>query len=184
MTSSGTPGRFRLRSGVPIGSCCWMSVATALCLLIFGASLVCAAEVRGRVVWVHDGDTLQVEGVGKVRLLGLDTPESDASARDAAYRRAGIAPRRLRQTAKAATDFTIRAAKGQVVTLSFDRERSDRHGRVLAYVTLPDGRMLNRELLKAGLAFVYRRFDFRLKDDFLHVEAEARAEGRGVWGKP
>ncbi len=50
-------------------------------------------------------------------------------------------------------------------------------------VTLSDGRMLNRELLKEGLALVYRRFDFQLKDDFLRSEAAARGAERGLWAQ-
>jgi len=143
-----------------------------------------AVEVRGRVSWIYDGDTLKVEGVGKVRLLGIDTPEKEASSRDQAYRRAGISPRQLRSGAKAATDFLIRIAKGKIVTLTFDGDRVDRYGRTLAYVALADdGRLLNRELLKEGLACVYQRFDFRLKDDFIRAEATAKRAGRGLWGK-
>ena len=149
--------------------------------LLLCSVLVAAAEVRGRVSWVYDGDTIKVDGVGKVRLLGIDTPEKKASDRDKTYCRAGIATRQLRRGAKRATDFLIRTAKGQIVTLTFDRDEKDRYDRTLAYVTLADGRMLNRELLREGLACVYRRFDFRLKDDFLRVEDGARGAGRGLW---
>jgi micrococcal nuclease len=161
----------------------WQIFALLLALL-FGAVFPAAAdEVRGRVSWVYDGDTLMVDGVGKIRLLGIDTPEKESSARDNTFRRAGIAPRQLRRGAKSATAFLIRIAKGQVVTLAFDRDRMDRHGRTLAYVTLADGRMLNRELLHAGWAIVYQRFDFRYKDDFLRAEAAARSAGRGLWAQ-
>ena len=157
-------------------------------VLIIGfllCSLLCAgaAEVRGRVSWIYDGDTVMVDGIGKVRLIGIDTPEKKGSERDQTYRRAGIAPRQLRSGAKRATDFMIRNAKGKIVTLTFDRVKADRYGRTLAYVTLADGRMLNRELLKEGLACVYQRFDFRLKDDFLRMEAAARSAGRGLWAQ-
>lgn len=159
----------------------WQIFLLILGLLFCSVPGVVAAEVRGRVSWIYDGDTIKVEGVGKVRLLGIDTPEKKASERDNNYRRLGIAPRQLRSGAKRATDFLLRTAKGQFVTLSFDRDKKDHYGRTLAYVTLDDGRMLNRELLREGLACVYRRFDFRLKDDFLQVEAGARKAGRGLW---
>jgi micrococcal nuclease len=161
----------------------WQIVALIISLLLCSVLGAAAAEVRGRVSWVYDGDTIKVDGVGKVRLLGIDTPEKKASERDKTYRRAGIAPKQLRRGAKRATDFLIRTAKGQVVILTFDRERKDHYGRTLAYVTLADGRLLNRELLREGLACVYRRFDFRLKDDFLRVEAAARGAGRGLWAQ-
>lgn len=163
--------------------CRWQIIVLIISLLLGSVLAVAAAEVRGRVSWIYDGDTVKVDGIGKVRLLGIDTPEKKASERDKTYRRLGVAPKQLRRGAKRATDFLLRTAKGQVVTLTFDREKKDRHGRTLAYVTLPDGRMLNRELLHEGLACVYRRFDFRLKDDFLRVEAAARDAGRGLWAQ-
>jgi len=149
-------------------------------LFLLGTTLVAAAE-GGRVSWVYDGDTLQVEGVGRVRLLGIDTPETESSERDDSYRRRGIDRATLRRTAKEAKRYLIRETKGRMVRLAYDGQRHDRYGRTLAYVTLPDGRLLNRELLAAGLGFVYRRFDFRLKRDFLAAEEEARLAGRGVW---
>lgn len=161
----------------------WQTFVLLIGFLLGSALCAAAAEVRGRVSWIYDGDTVMVDGVGKVRLLGIDTPEKEASERDKAYRRAGITPRQLRRGAQRATDFLIRTAKGQIVTLTFDRDKNDRYGRTLAYVTLADGRMLNRELLRAGWALVYRRFDFRLKDDFLEVEAAARSAGRGLWAQ-
>lgn len=150
-------------------------------LLVAGAALAADSAIQGRVEWVYDGDTLKVAGVGKVRLLGIDTPEQEASERDESYLRRKISRQALRETARQATAYLIRNAKGQVVTLSFDRERHDRFGRTLAYVTLADGRLLNREMLREGLALVYRRFDFELKAEFLATEAEARRSGVGVW---
>ncbi|PKN12729.1 MAG: thermonuclease [Deltaproteobacteria bacterium HGW-Deltaproteobacteria-4] len=161
----------------------WQTFVLIISLLLCSVLGAAAAEVRGRVSWIYDGDTIKVDGVGKVRLLGIDTPERKASERDKSFRRAGIAPKQLRRGAKQATDFLIRTAKGQVVTLTFDRERRDHYGRTLAYVTLTDGRLLNRELLREGLACVYRRFDFRMKDDFIRVEAAARAGGHGLWSQ-
>jgi micrococcal nuclease len=93
----------------------------------------------------------------------------------------GVTPGRLRQVAEAALQFTIRSSKGQTVRLTFDKERRDDYGRLLAYVHLPDGRLLNRLLLEKGYAGVYRRADFRLKEDFLAAEAAAREGKRGLW---
>ena len=161
----------------------WQIFVLIISLLLCTVLGAAAADVRGRVSWIYDGDTIKVDGVGKVRLLGIDTPERKASERDKTYRRAGIPPKQLRYGAKQATAFLIRTAKGQVVTLTFDRERKDHYGRTLAYVTLADGRLLNRELIREGWALVYRRFDFRLKDDFLREEVAARGAGRGLWAK-
>ncbi|PLX86594.1 MAG: endonuclease [Desulfuromonas sp.] len=151
-------------------------------LLLAGCAGADTEQITGRVTWVYDGDTLEVEGAGKVRLIGIDTPEREASGRDRFFReKFDISSETLRRGYRQALQFNIATAKGNTVRLEFDREKRDRHDRLLAYVTLPDGRLLNRLLLQKGLAVVYRRFGFRLKDDFLRAEAQARKEGTGLW---
>ena len=143
---------------------------------------VLAQETSGKVLWVYDGDTIKVAGIGKVRLLGIDAPEREDSQRDRYLQQQGVSIAALRRVSAEARLFTIAAAKGKTVALEFDREKTDRHGRTLAYVILPDGRTLNRLLLEQGLAVVYRRFDFARKKEFLAAEATARGAGRGLWG--
>jgi len=123
-----------------------------------------------------------VDGIGKVRLIGIDTPEREGSARDHYYsQRHQIPPARLRKIAKAALDFNVRNVKGLQVLLEFDEQKKDKFGRTLAYVYLPEGDLLNLLLLKNGLATVYRRFDFRLKQKFLAAEKSARKAKVGIW---
>lgn len=153
-----------------------------LLLLLLGASAQ-ARQLQGRVLWIYDGDTLKVAGVGKVRLLGIDAPEHEDSPRDRYYLRQGIPRKRLRRIARKALRFNIETVKDREVRLLTDRSERDRYGRLLAYVVLPDGRMLNRVLLEKGYAAVYRRFDFRLKKDFLRTEADARRKKIGLWQK-
>ncbi len=164
-----TPGRTRLLPAALV----------VLLLVLAGAAL--AAEPTGLVTWIYDGDTIEVAGFGRVRLLGIDTPEREASERDAFLLRQGVPEPVLRRIARQALEFTIAEAKGRRVTLTFDGDRRDRHGRLLAYVTLPDGRLLNRVLVEQGLAVVYRRFAFGRKDDFLQAEAVAHHLGVGLW---
>lgn len=156
-------------------------LATVL-LLLSACSPNTSGAAGGTVEWIYDGDTLRVGGIGKVRLLGIDTPEKGTSSRDDAFLRLGARPQRLRPVGKAALRFNIEQAKGQTVRLVYDRRQKDRHQRTLAYVYLPDGRMLNRVLLEQGYAVVYRRFPFRHKEDFLRAEAAAREAGLGLWG--
>lgn len=150
------------------------------CLLLLGAPAL--AELSGRVSWVVDGDTLLVDGVGEVRLLGIDAPEGKDSARDNFYRRRfGIAPNHLRRIARRATRFMIQEAKGKRLRLEPGQPAYDQHARLLAYAYLPDGRLLNALLLEEGLAAVFRRYDFARKKDFLALEEAARQAGRGLW---
>lgn len=145
---------------------------------------VSAATVTGQASWIYDGDTLKIEGIGKVRLIGIDAPEREASSRDRYYsERYQISPEHLRITAKQSLDYNIRHVKGKNVRLAFDIQRQDKYGRTLAYVYLPDGALLNRLLIEHGLATVYRRYDFRLKKNFLAAEEKARQAGVGLWSQ-
>ena len=165
-----------------------------ICKLIQGVVLLCAIlyvqialsaspALTGKVVRVYDGDTIKVENVGKVRLIGIDTPEFESSDRDQYYLRQGISEPTLRRIASESREFIFRNIVGGVVVLTTDRETYDRHGRLLAYVHLPDGRLLNRTLLEEGLAAVYRRFDFKLKSDFIKAEKSAKQKGLGMWSE-
>ena len=123
-----------------------------------------------RVERVVDGDTIIVSGVGRVRLIGVDTPES-------------VDPRRpVEFFGKEASAFTRRLVDGKRVRLEYDWERTDRYGRTLAYVYLPDGTFVNAEIIRQGYGHAYTRFPFRDLDRFRQFEREARQAGRGLWG--
>ena len=140
---------------------------SALILALFLAS---ASQVYAQLVTrVVDGDTLIVQGVGRVRLIGVDTPET-------------VDPRRpVQYFGKEASAFTFRMAQGKVVRLEFDVERKDRFGRTLAYVYLPDGTFLNAEIVKQGYGHAYTQFPFRYLEQFRVYEREAREADRGLW---
>ncbi|MDG5468558.1 thermonuclease family protein [Deltaproteobacteria bacterium IMCC39524] len=160
-------------------------LALLLCLSCILALSACAEEsgpaLQGTVTWIYDGDTLEVDPHGKVRLIGIDTPERENSKRDSYLIKKGISAARQREFYQQAKAFNIKQVKGQHVTLTLDDPERDRHGRLLAYLHLPDGRMLNRVLLEQGLAVVYRRFSFRMKEDFLTAETEAMKNKQGLW---
>ena len=156
-----------------------------LCLSFVLALSSCAEEsgpvLQGTVTWIYDGDTLKVDPHGKVRLIGIDTPERENSKRDSYLIKKGISATRQREIYQQAKTFNINQVKGQLVILTLDDPERDRHGRLLAYLHLPDGRMLNRVLLEQGLAVVYRRFSFRMKEDFLTAETAAMKNKKGLW---
>lgn len=127
-----------------------------------------------RVERVVDGDTLLLENKARVRLIGVDAPESVKP--DSPVEPFGVE----------AAEFTrqwIAAAGGQVV-LEFDREPKDRYDRYLAYVWV-DRRMLNEEILRAGLATALTQYPYSedLKLRFLAAQSEAQAAGRGIWSR-
>ncbi|MEA3543671.1 MAG: thermonuclease family protein [Thermodesulfobacteriota bacterium] len=135
-------------------------------------------------MWVYDGDTLKIENIGKVRLLGIDTPEYKASSRDRFYQKNfHIEAKKLREISRQVKKYNIRQVKGKRVRLELDKIHKDKYGRLLAYVYLPDGDMLNLRLLEKGLATVFRRYDFKYKKDFLKAEKKAKRKERGLWGQ-
>lgn len=125
------------------------------------------AQMVERVV---DGDTIIVAGVGRVRLIGVDTPET-------------VDPRRPVQFfGREASAFTRQMLEGKRVRLEYDQQRIDRYGRTLAYVWLANGTLVNGEIIRRGFGHAYTRFPFRYLDQFRQFEREARLGGRGLWG--
>lgn len=147
------------------------AAVNAVRLLLFGASLALAAAPAGaqRVERVVDGDTIIVEGVGRVRLIGVDTPETVSPGRP------------VERFGREASAFAKRLLEGRRVRLEYDRERTDRYGRTLAYVHLADGTFANAEIIRRGYGHAYTRFPFRHLDRFRRLEREARAAERGLW---
>jgi micrococcal nuclease len=131
---------------------------------------VATAQESRFVARVVDGDTIELDGRERVRLIGVDAPEHGAQdSADAAF-------------ADQATAFVVRLASGQRVRLEFEPDRRyDAYGRTLAYVFLADGALLNLEIVRAGYAHAYTRFPFERLDQFRAAEREARAERRGLW---
>jgi micrococcal nuclease len=156
--------------------------ALLLFLLLCLATTAGAEKLSGKVLWIYDGDTLKVENIGRVRLIGIDTPETKASSRDYFYKHNyNIKPKKLRQIARQAKQYNIHYVKGTKVRLTLDRTKKDKYDRILAYVYLQDGEMLNQLLLKKGFATVFRRYDFKYKKKFLKLEKKARKKALGLW---
>ena len=130
------------------------------------------AEGEHRVERVIDGDTLLLADGARVRLIGVDCPES-------------VKPDHpVEPFGPEASAFTKSFVAGGKVRLQFDRERIDRYDRFLAYVFVGDA-MLNEELVRAGLARVERRFHYSqsIQRQFDRAEEEARLARRGIWSR-
>lgn len=127
-----------------------------------------------RVTRVVDGDTLEIERSGKperIRLIGIDT---DEIGRDK------IDPNSYGWRASMHV-FDLLEADPQV-KLKYDKERTDKYDRTLAYVYLTDGRMLNEVLMKEGWAKVLRIApNTKHATDFQRMEKEARNARLGRW---
>ncbi|WP_457600607.1 thermonuclease family protein [Hydrogenivirga sp.] len=102
---------------------------------------------------VIDGDTFLCSG-DRVRLIGIDTPESSYNPRVYKQRSLGDA-RTVVELGRRAKRFTEELIPpGTRVRLELGVQERDRYGRLLAYVWLPDGRMLNEVLLREGYAMI------------------------------
>lgn len=120
---------------------------------------------------VVDGDTIIIENNEKVRLIGVDTPETVHPNKPVGY------------FGKEASAFTKRMVEGKKVRLEYDWEMKDKYGRTLAYVFLDDGTFLNAEIIKQGYGFAYTKFPFKYLDEFRQYEREARENKKGLWGQ-
>jgi micrococcal nuclease len=130
-----------------------------------------AGEWR-HVTRVIDGDTLILDGGERVRLIGVDAPETVHPQRPVEY------------FGKEASAFTRRTVEGKQVRLEYEQgaPREDRYGRTLGYVYLEDGRLLNLEIIAGGYGHAYTRFPFSKMEEFRAAERQARETGEGLWG--
>ncbi len=152
---------------------------------LFGRPVGADAELyhgrRFTVVHVVDGDTFDVdhpdavrgEPATRVRLLGVDTPET--KRRNTPVQHFG----------PEATEFTRRRVDGRVVRLELagdGRTRGD-YKRLLAYAFTEDGRMLNLALVREGYAYADPRWEHPRRLEFRQAMAAARTERRGLWAE-
>lgn len=139
---------------------------------------VAATSTNALVLRAIDGDTLEasVDGMRdpvKVRLLGVDTPES-------------VDPRRpVECFGKEASKFTASLTQGRRVRLMGDpkADEVDKYGRLLRNVILADGTDLNAELVRSGYAHAYLSYplDPLRKAELSRLQTEAEASKRGLW---
>ncbi|MGE5147053.1 MAG: thermonuclease family protein [Candidatus Eiseniibacteriota bacterium] len=153
-------------------------VATVLGVAVLGAAALGHAETPapsgGTVTEVIDGDTLGLDDGTTVRLVGIEAPKPPPG------RHAG----RAWPLADAARAALRELALGKTVSLAYGGTRQDRYGRHLAQVTLGDGRWLEGELLRRGLARVHTLEDNRARTaEMLALERDARAARRGLWAE-
>lgn len=126
---------------------------------------VCTAQTEtltGRVIHISDGDTLKILTSSnqkiKIRLAGIDTPEKQQPfGRDAK---------------QALSALTLQKQ------VTVDVQTIDRYGRTVGHVSVK-GLDINGELVRQGMAWVYRRYT---DDEKLYaLEAKAKKEKQGLW---
>ena len=129
------------------------------------AAAVLEATLSGVVLRNNDGDTMVLRledgSTRKIRLYGVDSPES------------------AQPFGPEAQAFVQSLTMGRSVHVVV--KDTDDYGRLLGTVVLPDGRLLNRELVRVGLAWWYRYFSPELGGDYGSIEQSARDARRGLW---
>lgn len=127
-----------------------------------------------RVTEFVDGDTIRIDMNGTeetLRFIGVDTPETHD-------------PRKAVQCyGKAAADFTKQTIGTNNVRLEADPLNTDRdrYNRLLRYIYLPDGTLVNKKIISEGYGFAYLGFPFTKNDEFRQAQQDARANNRGLW---
>ena len=127
--------------------------------------------VTDRVDHVTDGDTVWLRRLGKVRLIGIDTPEVYGGVECYGREASAFAKRLLPADRRVHYELGV--------------EERDRYGRALAYLWLDDGRFVNRLMVERGFAqplTIAPNVDF--DELFVRAARRARRAGRGLWGRP
>ncbi|MDZ4723306.1 MAG: thermonuclease family protein [candidate division Zixibacteria bacterium] len=122
---------------------------------------------RFTVTAVFDGDTGDLAGGDRLRLLGIDTPEKDEPLYNEAR------------------SMFSKLAKGEPGRLEYGGTRRDKYGRLLGYLYVDDTLLVNKALVDSGLAYIYLFKDSDLKDEeinqILASQRNAIARRVGLW---
>lgn len=137
---------------------------SVILFFITAFSLIAAqAIIEGNVIGITDGDTIRIlrgkEEI-KVRLYGIDCPEKKQAFGSRAK--------------QYASELVFRK---NVKVISHG---NDRYGRVIGEVILEDGRSLNKEMLKAGMAWWYEQYA-KNEAEYSALQDQARKDSVGLW---
>ena len=129
------------------------------------------------VVKVVDGDTIDIDISDepyehtRVRLWGVDTPETKSEEFGVMY----FGPQ--------AAEFTGKLVLGKTVEVYLDTDNKTRgkYHRLLAYIKLDDGKILNEEILRQGFAYADLRFRHSYYNKYQQLQAAARSTKKGLW---
>jgi endonuclease YncB( thermonuclease family) len=140
----------------------------AFIILLFFSLVSFAEELIGKVIKISDGDTIAVLDSNnqkhKIRLKGIDAPENQQTFGDIS------------------TQSLAELVYDKEVVVSWNKK--DKYYRILGKVIV-DGRDINYEQLKKGLAWYYKQYEKDLNDDdkqrYSEAEVLARNYGLGLW---
>jgi len=182
------------RRRITIITSCFILVALLICLdraglpgnrrvHSFGNSKSLPVDVStyhcgtAKVINVVDGDTIDIDipdgekPYTRIRLWGVDTPETKSPTAGQMY----FGPEAGR--------FTTRLAMGKEVKILLDPAKDTRgkYGRLLAYVKLPNGKILNELIISEGFGYADLRFDHCFYRSYQSLQRKARRQEKGFW---
>jgi len=177
-------------------------------LLLWSLELKPNARYVCYLAKVSDGDTLRCRfpypvadrvRTYPVRLIGVDAPENDPRKRNAKKqereleelirklygKRVDLSAERVAELGRRASRFVERLLLSvYAVVVETDARPFDRYGRVLAYVWLPDGTLLNEKLVCEGYALPLSvPPNLKYEDRIWRCFEKAVREKRGLWGE-
>ena len=128
------------------------------------------------VVNVLDGDTFDIDSPDgqyertRIRLWGVDTPET-------------VKPDTpVQHFGREASEFTRTKILGQTVRVELEnRQNRDKYGRLLAWIFLEDGTLLNELIIEQGMGYADPRFAHSRSRQLSHLQNQARKAGKGLW---
>ncbi|MBF8264427.1 MAG: thermonuclease, TNase, micrococcal nuclease [Dehalococcoidia bacterium] len=119
---------------------------------------------------VIDGDTIEVNGIYRVRYIGIDTPETVHPTKPVQF------------WGPEASQRNKELSERKLIFLVRDGRDKDDYDRLLRYIYLANGVNINAQLVVEGYAYYANYGDgFRFQSDFLQLELEARDARRGLW---
>lgn len=122
---------------------------------------------EAKIKRVVDGDTIELENGTIVRYVGINAPDNGNPFEEES------------------TDYNKRLVEGKKVKLEYDEYKSDRFGRILAYIII-DNKNISVELVKKGFAKVViyeKRKPIIYQQQLLDAEKEAKIRKLGIWSK-
>ncbi|MBF0204651.1 MAG: thermonuclease family protein [Desulfamplus sp.] len=132
-----------------------------------------------QVLKIYDGDSIKVEGSNltlMLRLVGIDAPESGSGKN----RKSGIRVNGQPFSSEAKEALTRIIGKKDIYIKSYG---TDRYNRILGEILTSDGTLVNLEMVKLGMAEVYRGSppkELNIKS-YRNAESEAKRASRGIW---
>ena len=167
-----------------------------LLYFVYGQEYTPQNPLRGpfEVLEVTDGDTIKLETLGKVRLIGVDTPEKNEGDKlERIARESGQSKEAIQAMGHAASLFTKNLLLGKEVWIELDAREYDPYRRILAYIYLPadDGDwsyeqnnylQVNLEIIRVGWADpLTLPPNVAYADLYEEASREARQKSLGMW---